>query len=113
MGHFAEALWVSPRKAGTDPPIPFPSQLDPLALHVEIGTILFRRHRSQQSLFNWQLAAEPQGMTSRTLCRQQPADTDGAVCAKTTARPKAAENLTDTEHATRPTKPLDLFWSAN
>jgi len=43
-----------------------------------------RRHRSQQCLFNWQLAAEAQSMTSRTLCRQQPANNDGAVYAKTT-----------------------------
>ena len=55
-----------------------------------------RRHRRQQCLFNWQLAAEAQSMTSRTLCRQQPANNDGAVYAKTDSRLNAAENLTQT-----------------
>ena len=73
-----------------------------------------RRHRRQQCLFNWQLAAEAQSMTSRTLCRQHPANNDGAVYAKTTSRLNAAEKpYTDTEHATRPNKPLDHYWSAN
>jgi hypothetical protein len=49
-----------------------------------------------QSLFNWQLAAEAQSMTSRTPCRQQPADTEVAVYAKTTSRPRAAQDFPQT-----------------
>ena len=63
---------------------------------MKIVAILFRRHRSQQSLFNWQLAAEAQSMTSRIPCRQQPADTEVAVYVKTTSRPNAAHDLPQT-----------------